>query len=93
MREIAILKKNKGNIKKKFGVKQIGVFGSIARGTSKTGSDIDVLVEFERTVDFFEFIDLKVFLESVLKRNVDLVTKKALKPLIKDKILNEVVYV
>jgi predicted nucleotidyltransferase len=93
MSEIDILKKNKGNIKKQFGVKQIGIFGSIARGTAKRGSDIDVLVEFERTVDFFEFIDLKEFLESIFKRNVDLVTKKALKPLIKDKILNEVVYV
>jgi predicted nucleotidyltransferase len=84
MSEIDILKKNKGNIKKQFGVKQIGIFGSIARGTAKRGSDIDVLVEFERTVDFFEFIDLKEFLESIFKRNVDLVTKKALKPLIKD---------
>lgn len=93
MSEIDILKKNKEQIKKRFGVRRIGVFGSIARGMARRSSDIDVLVEFERTVDFFEFIDLKEFLETVLKRNVDLVTTKALKPLIKDKILSEVVYV
>lgn len=56
MSEIDLLKKNKANIRKKFGVKQIGVFGSIARGTAKRDSDIDVLVEFERTVDFFELL-------------------------------------
>ncbi|MCK9417743.1 MAG: nucleotidyltransferase family protein [Nitrospirae bacterium] len=93
MSEIDLLKKNKANIRKKFGVKQIGVFGSIARGTAKRGSDIDVLVEFERTVDFFEFIDLKEYLENMFERNVDLVTKKALKPLIKNKILDQVIYV
>ena len=93
MGEIEILKKNKVSIKKKFGVKQIGVFGSFAKGTSNRSSDIDVLVEFEQTVDFFQFIELKQFLESLLNRDVDLVTKKALKPLIKDKILNEVIYV
>ncbi len=50
-------------------------------------------MEFKKTVDIFEFFDLKEYLEKLLNREVDLVTKRALKPLIKDKILNEVVYV
>lgn len=93
MSTIEILKRHKGLIKKKYPVKRIGVFGSFARGEGKKGSDVDVLVEFRKTVDFFEFLDLKEYLEQMLERDVDLVTKKALKPLIRDKILNQVVYV
>ncbi len=93
MSSLEVLKKHEDVIKKKYGVKKIGIFGSFARGEGKEGSDIDVLVEFEKTVDFFEFLDLKEFLENLFNRSVDLVTKRALKPLIKDKILNEVVYV
>ena len=54
-------------------------------------SDIDILVEFSDPVEW-EFIDLKEFLESLLEVKVDLVTKNALKPQIRDRILNEVVY-
>ncbi len=54
-------------------------------------SDIDILVEFSDPVEW-EFIDLKEFLDSLLEVKVDLVTKNALKPQIRDRILNEVVY-
>ena len=54
-------------------------------------SDIDILVEFSEPVGW-EFIDLKDFLEMILEIKVDLVTKNALKPQIRDRILNEVVY-
>jgi len=54
-------------------------------------SDIDILVEFSDPVEW-DFIDLKEFLESLLEVKVDLVTKNALKPQIRDRILNEVVY-
>lgn len=71
----------------------MGIFGSFAKGEGREESDIDILVEFEKTVDFFEFLDLKEFLENLFHREVDLVTKRALKPLIKEKILKEVIYV
>lgn len=75
-----------------FGVSRIGIFGSYARGEERGSSDIDVLVEFERPVNLFDFSHLKRFLSDQLGIRVDLVTPGALKPLIKDKILKSVAY-
>jgi predicted nucleotidyltransferase len=76
----------------KYKVKTIGVFGSYVRGKPKKKSDVDILVEFKRAVDFFEFLDLEEYLEQILGIKVDLVTKQALKPYIGKHILEEVVY-
>lgn len=80
-------------LKERFKVKRIGIFGSFIRRQQRKKSDIDILVEFRETIGLFEFIDLAEFLESSLGLKVDLVTKNALKPLLKDAILKEVVYV
>jgi predicted nucleotidyltransferase len=93
MDAIEILRKHKKELAKKYPVRKIGVFGSHARGEAGRKSDVDVLVEFAKTVDIFEFIDLKEYLEGLFGREVDLVTKGALKPLIKDLILSQVIYV
>jgi len=87
------LNKNKKLLTQKYKVKDIGIFGSYAKGNPSIKSDIDILVEFSSTPDFFEFIELEDFLKSLIGIKVDLVTKKALKPLIKDEILKEIVYV
>ncbi len=84
---------NKKNLAVKYKVKSIGVFGSFVHGKQKKKSDIDILVEFKETVDFFEFLDLEEHLEKLLGIKVDLVTKRALKPYIRDNILKETVYV
>ena len=86
-----ILKSQKQLLKEKFQVKKIGVFGSFARGEQSKNSDVDILVEFYEPVGW-EFFDLQDYLEDLLKRDVDLVTKKALKPQIKTVVLNEVKY-
>lgn len=86
-----ILKKYKAFLRGKFKVKKIGIFGSCLHGEESEESDVDILVEFSEPVGW-EFIDLKEFLEKTLDRKVDLVTVKALKPQLKEKILNEVVY-
>lgn len=90
---VKILKEHEETIKKKFGVKKIGVFGSTVTGEAYERSDIDILVEFRKSVDFFEFLDLQYYLEELFNRKVDLVTPDALKPFMKDRILKEVVYV
>ncbi len=87
-----IIKNNLPFIKEKYGVKEVGIFGSFATGEQKKGSDVDVLVEFDRPTGLFKFVGLKFFLEDKLKIKVDLATKGALKPLIKDDILKETVY-
>ena len=85
------LKRFKPILKEKFKVKEIGIFGSCGRGEESEESDIDILVEFSESIGW-EFLDLKEFLEEILGKEVDLVTVKALKPQLKDKILREVVY-
>lgn len=89
------LLQHKGELKKKFKVKTIGVFGSYVRGEQKRGSDVDILVEFEEDAEmgFFKFLDLEEFLSRKLGVKVDLVTKGALKPYIGERILQEVVMV
>ena len=83
----------KGEIRRKFKVKEIGVFGSYARGEQKRKSDIDILVEFAGPISLFKFVDLEFYLEELLGAKVDLVSKRALKPHIGKRILQEVVYV
>jgi len=78
-------------LKEKFHVGRIGIFGSYARNEQHEGSDIDILVEFTKPVGF-EFIDLKFYLEEIFNKKVDLATVEALKPRIKEEILNEVIY-
>lgn len=76
-----------------YRVSRLGIFGSFARGEAKESSDIDILVEFSDSVDIFHFIRLQYHLTEILGRRVDLVTPDALKPLIKDQILQEVLYI
>ncbi len=87
-----IIKKNRKQLKEKYLVKKIGIFGSYSRGEETPNSDIDVLVEFSTPVGL-EFFGLKFFLEGILSRKVDLVTEKGIRPQMKKKIFNEVVYV
>ncbi len=87
-----IIRKHRSDLADR-GVSSLAVFGSVARGTSSIGSDLDVLVEFGRPVGLFEFIRLKLFLEQITGYRVDLVTPDALHPVLKDQILGEAVYV
>ncbi len=78
-------------IREKYGVTSIGIFGSYARGEAAPKSDIDVIVEFDRPIGW-ELVDLADFLESCLHQNVDLVIRRSLHPLLRDTILAEVQY-
>lgn len=75
------------------GVKSLAVFGSLARGETTTSSDIDLLVEFDRQVGLFDFIRLKMFLEELTGKRIDLVTPEALRPAMRAEILNKAIYV
>lgn len=88
------LEKYKPQIKRTYHVKEIGIFGSFVRGAHSKYSDIDILVDFEKGhKDFFNYIRLKYYLENLLGKKVDLVMKKAIKPVLKKRILSEVEYV
>ncbi len=88
-----ILLKEKKDIQKRFYVKTIGIFGSFVMNRQTKKSDIDILVEFKKGhKDFFNYMRLKYYLEQLLGRKVDLVIKEAIKPELRQKIFNEVVY-
>lgn len=78
-------------IRERYGVTSIGVFGSYARGEAAPGSDIDLIVEFDRPIGW-ELVDLTDYLESRLGQKVDLVIRRSLHPLIRDTILAEARY-
>jgi len=62
-----------------LGVASLSLFGSVARGDSTDDSDIDLLVRFDGRASFDRYMDLKLFLEDLLGRRVDLVTEQALR--------------
>ena len=75
---------------RRLGVKRLALFGSVARGDSHVGSDVDLLVEFkvgEKTYD--RFIALSELLESLVGHRVELVTTESLSPFIGPHILAE----
>lgn len=88
-----ILQKNRLLLRTKYSIKNIGFFGSFARGDHNLKSDVDILVEFSKPIGFFKFIELEEILSEMISKKVDLVTKKGLKPIISKEILQEAVYV
>lgn len=80
-------------IRRKFGVESIALFGSVARGQAGPESDLDILVSYSRAPGLFGFLDLKEYLENLFGRPVDLVTVKALKIQLRDQILREAIRV
>lgn len=81
----------KEEINEKFKVKNICIFGSLARGESKRGSDIDILVEYRELPNFFEYARLERYLEGILKKKVDLVEKTSIREEIKKHIGGDIV--
>jgi hypothetical protein len=93
MNPLALLREHEPVLKKRFGVAKIGIFGSFVRGEERLDSDVDVLVMFrngEKTFD--NYMGTKFYLEDLFLRKVDLVTDAALKPLIREPILRDVIY-
>jgi uncharacterized protein len=72
-----------------FGVISLALFGSVVRDETTLKSDIDILIDFDSKKGIFVFVDLKHYLESILSCEVDLVTKNALHPALRKKILQE----
>lgn len=87
-----LIEERKGEIKDRYHVKEIGLFGSYLKGEANATSDLDILVEFEKTPGLFDFLDLEDYLTALLGIKVDLVMKNSLKPYIGKIILNEVKY-
>ena len=76
---------------RRYGVTELSLFGSAARGGLRPESDIDLLVTFETeaSVTLFTLVDLQEELSQLLGRPVDLVPKGGLKPALKSEVLAE----
>ncbi|MCF7935483.1 MAG: nucleotidyltransferase family protein [Synergistales bacterium] len=85
------LKEHKQELRERFSVRRIGLFGSVLRGTAGPESDIDILVELERP-SFDAYMDLKFYLEDIFGSPVDLVLRDSVKPRLKPIIESEVAY-
>jgi len=94
-RIINILKEHKEELKERYGIKGIGVFGSYVRGEykGKRKRDLDILVEFEEDtdVDLLKFVNMENYLSELIGVKVDLVERSGLKPRIGKHILKEVI--
>jgi predicted nucleotidyltransferase len=71
------------------GARNIRVFGSFARGEQRSGSDLDLLVELPGRCSLLDVARLKVELEGVVRRSVDVIPEDSLKPALRDRILAE----
>ncbi len=82
----------KPKLEQDFGIDKIGYFGSFVNGNFSDESDIDILVIFSRRVGW-KFFDLKDYLESILKRKIDLVTEGSIKKRWRKSIMKQVKYI
>ncbi len=89
---LLVLREHRSDLER-LGVKSVALFGSAVRGEAREDSDVDLLVEFQRPVGLFEFVDVKQYLEDVLGCRVDLGTPDSLKPRLRESVLAEAVYV
>jgi len=80
-------------LKARYHVRSIGIFGSYSRKRQTEQSDLDLVVEFDQPIGMMAFIHLKNLISSRFNIRVDLVTPDGLHPLIRDQVMHEVVYV
>jgi hypothetical protein len=85
------LRELKPQIFQKFRAKEIQLFGSNVRREQNSGSDIDILVDFEDDADLFDLTGLAIFLEDEFQQKVDVVPKQALREELQESILNEAI--
>lgn len=85
-------RKNLPKLRKKYPIKTLGIFGSYIRNEETESSDLDVLIEFDKPIGLFAYIELESVLSEKLGIKVDLVSKGALFGKIGQNIMSEVVY-
>ena len=87
------LKQHHADIKARYAVRSIALFGSVARNEDRPESDIDILVAFDGPATSDRYFGVQFYLEDLLHRRIDLVTDKALRPEFRPYIEREAIYV
>lgn len=86
------LSDQKTTLAEKYKLRSLGVFGSYTRNEQNSKSDLDVLIDYEEAPSLFTLIKLEYHLSELLGVNIDLITRKGIKPPLRKRILEEVVY-
>ncbi|MBN2378265.1 nucleotidyltransferase family protein [candidate division WOR-3 bacterium] len=89
-----ILSKRKNELSRRYGVIELGIFGSYIRDEAQITSDVDILIEFDEDarISLLDFVHIEGYLSDLLDCKFDLVEKSALKPRIGRHILNEAIF-
>ncbi len=90
---LKILGAHSTELKQRYKVKSLAVYGSVSRDEARDDSDVDVLVQYEKIPGLFGYMDLKARLEELLGCAVDLGMPEALRPRIKPRVLKEAIIV
>ena len=90
---ITALASHRDDLRVRFGVKSLSLFGSVARNEANDKSDIDLIVEFNRLTGYFALFSLQDHLEQLLGMHVDLGTRESLKPRVREAVLLECINV
>lgn len=90
---LAILHQYDNELREKYGVQSLSLFGSVARDEARSDSDVDLLVEFNRPVGLFGLVALQERLEKLFGCKVDLGTPNSLRPYLKERVLHEAIHV
>ena len=86
----SLLVSSKAELRKKYNVNELGIFGSYARGQQKKSSDVDILVRFNPNATLFDFVGLGNYLEEKLKIKVDVVSENGIRPELRSNIIKGV---
>lgn len=90
---LALLAEHKPALAARFGVKRLALFGSVARGSARADSDVDVLVEFDGPATSARYFGVQFYLEDLLGHPVDLVTDSALRPRLRPYVERDAIHV
>jgi len=90
---LTLLGQHKDEMRRRFGVRSLALFGSRARDQAHAGSDIDILVDFDGPATSSRYFGLQFFLEDLLGEPIDLVTNKALRPQLRPFVERDAIHV
>lgn len=90
---LKLLDAHKATLSERFGVTDLALFGSTARGTAGAGSDVDILVSFDGPASSKRYFGVQFYLEDLLGCPVDLVTDKALRPELRPYVEKDAIHV
>lgn len=80
-------------VQSRFGIQSLSLFGSVARNEATATSDLDFVVNFEGVVTFDRYMDLKIFLEDLFNKKIDLAIEGSLKPQIRQRVFEEAILI